>query len=656
MSTALSLRVHLRSLLTIWVLLWALAAPAAAEQVRLAWDANTEPDLAGYVVLVGSASRVYTRSVDIASQTAEATVTGLLPGTTYYFAVRAYNASGLQSGLSNEVVVTMPGTAPTPQTPPPPPASAGPVVTAVTPLSGPVGGGTPVTLTGSQFANGATVWFGTTPAVVTAASATALSVIAPARPLGSAVVSVRNPDGRVGAAPSAYLYHSGEDLGEDEEPADAFVRHFAEGVQSAFFSTRFALANPHPHAVGVRLVLTDVFGGETTVPVDVPAGSRVTLDRQTLPALASEAFGSRFESTHPIGIDRTVVWDSAVGYGSHSETGIEAPGTSWFLAEGATHSGFDLFYLLQNSTDETAEVRVRYLMGGGGVIEKHHVVAPRARTNIWVNKDDPALASAEMSAHLESTNGVPIVVERSMYLSTQGQLFTAGHNSAALAEASTRWFLAEGSTGAYFDTFVLVANPEPVPAQLRVTYLLANAEPVERLHTVPANSRYTIWVDQEDARLASTAVSTVVEVVNDVPVIVERAMWWPGQVGGRWTEAHNSAGATSTASSWVLADGEASASAWTYVLVANTGASDTAVRFTLLDAAGSGRSETVVVKGQQRYSVDVADMFAEARQARFGVLVESLDGAPLVVERATYANAAGTRWAAGTNSLGTPLP
>src|SRR5690606_36901719 len=126
------------------------------------------------------------------------------------------------------------------------------------------------------------------------------------------------------------------------------------------------------------------------------------------------------------------------------------PRTSWYLAEGATHSGFNLFYLLQNSTDETAEVRVRYLLGGGGVIEKTHLVGPRARTNVWVNKDDPALASAEMSAHLASVNGVPIVVERSMYLDTGGQLFTSGHNSGAVAEPSTRWFLAEGATGDYF--------------------------------------------------------------------------------------------------------------------------------------------------------------------------------------------------------------
>jgi hypothetical protein len=201
-----------------------------------------------------------------------------------------------------------------------------------------------------------------------------------------------------------------------------------------------------------------------------------------------------------------------------------------------------------------------------------------------------------------------------------------------------------------------VANPHDSVAQLRVTYLLGEGAPVERTHSVPPNSRYTIWVDKDDARLAHADVSTVVESVNDVPVIVERAMWWPGVPGGAWTEAHNSAGATGTASRWVLADGESSATAWTFVLVANTHSAATTVRFTLLGANGTGRSIVAQVPAQQRFSIDVATTFPEALDTRFGLLVESLDAAPLVVERATYRDAAGIRWAAGTNSLGTPLP
>ena len=45
-------------------------------------------------------------------------------------------------------------------------------------------------------------------------------------------------------------------------------------------------------------------------------------------------------------------------HGSHGEHALEAPATTWYFAEGATHSGFDLFYLLYNpSTTTPAQVQ-----------------------------------------------------------------------------------------------------------------------------------------------------------------------------------------------------------------------------------------------------------------------------------------------------------
>jgi len=41
---------------------------------------------------------------------------------------------------------------------------------------------------------------------------------------------------------------------------------------------------------------------------------------------------------------------------------------------------------------------------------------------------------------------------------------------------------------------------------------------------------------------------------------------------------------------------------------------------------------------------------------RFGLLVESLDGVPIVAERAMYWTSRGVAWAAGTGATGTKLP
>lgn len=631
------LRSVIRALLAVAFITGA-SGQATAGDVHLLWDPNGEPDLSGYVLVYGTASRVYTQSMELGPSTTEAHVSGLPDGATYYFAVRAFNTAGQQSALSNEVAVSFA-------------APGGPPLAAkVSPATGSTAGQQLITITGAGFQRGLQVRFGGVTAEVVTVSANAIVVSTPPHTAGAVDVTVVNPDGLQVTRSAAFRY-------EDPNIEHSFTRYFAEGVIGTFFDTRFAFANPHAEPVDVRATFTDPFGQETFKDFTVAAGSRFTLDRSNMPTLANDAFGSRFEATREIGIDRTVMWDPAQPYGAHSETGIAAPRTEWYLAEGATHSGFNLFYLLQNPTDTVAEVLVRYLLGSGQVVERVHYVGARARTNIWVNKDDPALESAEISAHLVSVNDVPIVIERSMYLNTGGQLFTAGHNSGGVTELATRWFLAEGSTGTYFDTFILVANPGSTAAEVKVTYLLPSGAPLVLPYTVPAESRFTIWVDHEHPTLAATAFSAIVESTNAVPLVVERSMWWPDRPGGQWIEAHNSAGATTTSSRWILADGISSTAnqAVTYALVANTLSAATTVRFTLLGEAGAVRSVEATVGGNARFSIDVAGEFPEAVNSRFSLLVESVEGAPLVVERASYWNAGAVKWSAGTNSLATPL-
>lgn len=74
-------------------------------EVTLEWDPNTEPDLAGYKLYWGFSSGDYEFSADVGNQTSY-TITGLIPGVTYYIAVTAYNTTGLESDYSNEVVYT----------------------------------------------------------------------------------------------------------------------------------------------------------------------------------------------------------------------------------------------------------------------------------------------------------------------------------------------------------------------------------------------------------------------------------------------------------------------------------------------------------------------------------------------------------------------
>jgi hypothetical protein len=175
-------------------------------------------------------------------------------------------------------------------------------------------------------------------------------------------------------------------------------------------------------------------------------------------------------------------------------------------------------------------------------------------------------------------------------------------------------------------------------------------------YTVDANSRRTVNVQLEDPALADTAVSVSLQSTNGVPIIAERAMWWPH--GQAWHEAHNSAGSTVTGTRWGLADGERGAGAedtQTYILVANTSASEAALRVTVLLESGIPLVRTYTVPGNSRFNVPVGDHFLLPPGTRFSAVVETTNAVPIVVERAMYWNADGVIWAAGSNLLATKL-
>lgn len=86
----------------------------AASSVTLGWVAPTEnsngtpiTDLAGYKIHYGTASSDYSQTVSISNAGLTRYVVDNLPTGTYYFAITAYNAHGIESALSGEVTTTV---------------------------------------------------------------------------------------------------------------------------------------------------------------------------------------------------------------------------------------------------------------------------------------------------------------------------------------------------------------------------------------------------------------------------------------------------------------------------------------------------------------------------------------------------------------------
>ena len=78
------------------------ATAPATNSVKLAWNKSLTTNVTGYRVYYGVVSGNYPNSI-VAGNVTSNTVPGLTGGVTYYFAIAAYNASGVLSVFSNEI-------------------------------------------------------------------------------------------------------------------------------------------------------------------------------------------------------------------------------------------------------------------------------------------------------------------------------------------------------------------------------------------------------------------------------------------------------------------------------------------------------------------------------------------------------------------------
>ena len=107
------LAIGLKSPVVCVLLLVNLAATSLAadllptSSVTLGWDTSTGTNVSVYKIYYGTTSGSYTQAVSV-GLVAQATITGLKSGTTYYFTATAYDYTGLESDYSNETSFSMP--------------------------------------------------------------------------------------------------------------------------------------------------------------------------------------------------------------------------------------------------------------------------------------------------------------------------------------------------------------------------------------------------------------------------------------------------------------------------------------------------------------------------------------------------------------------
>jgi hypothetical protein len=298
--------------------------------------------------------------------------------------------------------------------------------------------------------------------------------------------------------------------------------------------------------------------------------------------------------------------------------------STWYLAEGTSAWGYSTYITIENPNDSSVPVSITYMTPQGAQAPKTVTLPPMSQTTV-----DPLAAigyQTDFSTRVQSRNGLPIGVDRTMSWTGPGAPSPEAHNSVGVNSPNTTWYLPEGCSGFGFETWLLIQNPNSNAAACTLTYMIQGGGPKTFTKTIPANSRQSFNMADDIGEQSAS-----IQVVSDIPVVPERSMYRNDR-----REGSNSTGSTQAAGDYYLAEGTTNYGFTTYVLVQNPNASACLVNLTYMTPSGPLPQPPFSMAPFSRQTVRVNDVLTGSD---FSTQVHS--DQPVIAERALY-------WGAGT--------
>ncbi|MBU1944348.1 MAG: hypothetical protein KKE36_11830 [Actinobacteria bacterium] len=516
-----------------------------------------------------------------------------------------------------------------------------PTVTSVAPDSAPNNGVVQITdLKGTGFRNGASAYLtgpmGSGTAGAGTITAGHVSVVTSTKltcsfdlegaATGSYDLKVRNSDGKSATLTDAFTVTS------SEPGSNAW--YLPEGSTRWGFTTYVAISNPNPDPVDVEVTYMTEAGPVQGPPVHIEGLSRTTLYPET--TVGSCDFSTRITSDAPVVADRTMMWTGpgAPGPEYHASVGVTSPAKTWYMPEGSSRWGFETWLLIQNPNESTVTCTVTYMIQGEGPAVRYHAVDANSRASFSMEND---IGQKDASIKVECEK--PVIPERAMYRNNRRE----GHDSIGTTGPSPTFYLAEGTTGWGFTTYVLVQNPQNTAADVTLTYMTGSGPVSMPSFSMPPQSRHTVRVNDQ---LPGTDLSTRVEA--NVPIIAERAMYWDNGTG---EACHDSVGTAGPSKAFCFGDGASTLDAETWTCVQNLSDDEVEIRISYLGGFVEPGPVTFTdtMPANSRKTYNMADKLNPEGMYTAGVKVECLTpGAEIMAERAMYFNGRG----AGTVTIG----
>lgn len=299
--------------------------------------------------------------------------------------------------------------------------------------------------------------------------------------------------------------------------------YFAEGITTKDALEVITLFNPFPEDAVVDLVFTTEEGevtpqaltglsvrgrGMTAINVGdhvqrrLQVSARITARAGRLVAARLQTFdGSENRKGLSLGL------------------GAAASGDVWYFPEGYLADGLTERFQVFNPETKEAQAQVALTLEQGSAEPILLTVPPQSRVTVTANDEARIPKSVAHAATVRSTNGVPVVAERTVDAVSPaprlGLAITLGARLSALS-----WVVAAGQVDDANDQWLVVQNPGPQAARITVSLLddgrTVGTPTLDGLE-VGANTRRAVKLNDSARKGAAALVVT-----SDQPVVVER--------------------------------------------------------------------------------------------------------------------------------------
>jgi hypothetical protein len=311
----------------------------------------------------------------------------------------------------------------------------------------------------------------------------------------------------------------------------------------ALHDTYLTVLNPNAAAMTYTASYFPASGGAPhNVLHTCPGNSRCTV-LVNIEGLTAGAYSATVSLSAPGMVERPMYSKNATtGYtGSADVVGVAQPLTDWYFAEGYTAANFHEWYYLSNpSTSGTVTGTVTFYKDTGTPVTQNISLPPGAQQVVDVN----ALLGNGNNNSAWVHASTPLLAERVMSFDYTGPVGSgAGATSTSNIPGATDvlgapapgtlFEFAEGYTGGQFGEWLTLENPNISPVTVTVTYLPANATaPTVKTYTVPASSRYTVFVNAVISGDISMSVAASQPIVAERPMYFNYTFIGANQTGG----------------------------------------------------------------------------------------------------------------------------